>query len=84
VPTYDYACRSCGHEFEFLVLPGKTKDPACPECGASPVERLLSRPMIQTEGTRGRALRAAGRREAKRGEERVQEQRRYEREHEGH
>lgn len=84
MPTYDYSCPSCGHVFEFLVLPGKTSDPPCPDCGHAPVERLISRPMVRTEGTRDASLRSAQQREAVRGEERVREQRRYEREHEGH
>jgi len=84
VPTYDYSCPSCGHIFELLVLPGKSPPPRCPSCENDDVERLISGPMVQTDGTRDMSLRSAQRRESQRGEERVREQRRYEREHEGH
>jgi putative FmdB family regulatory protein len=45
VPIYEFVCESCGHRFEELV--GATggrpvEDVACPECGASEVERQLS------------------------------------------
>jgi putative FmdB family regulatory protein len=84
MPTYDFACKACGNKFEMLVIPGKTPAPQCPACGHEEVERLITGSMVKTEGTREIAMRAARRREANRGEERVQEQLRYEREHEGH
>jgi putative FmdB family regulatory protein len=84
VPTYDFSCSACDTTFEALILPGKAESAACPECGETRVERLLSPPALKTEGTRSRSLRSAQRREASRGRDRVEEQRRYEREHEGH
>jgi putative FmdB family regulatory protein len=50
VPLYEYACRSCGHQFEVIQ---KFSDPAieqCPRCGAK-VEKLLSTPAIQFKGS---------------------------------
>jgi putative FmdB family regulatory protein len=50
VPLYEYACRSCGHQFEVIQ---KFSDPAieqCPKCGAR-VEKLLSSPAIQFKGS---------------------------------
>lgn len=41
MPTYEYACDSCGHDFEVVQ---KMSDPAvdvCPECGKR-VRRVLS------------------------------------------
>lgn len=41
MPTYDYVCRACGHEFELfqsMTAPVKRK---CPRCGKSKLERLI-------------------------------------------
>ena len=40
MPTYDYRCESCGHEFE--LFQNITDDPIrkCPECGKT-VKRLI-------------------------------------------
>lgn len=42
MPTYEYICRACGHEFErFQKI---TADPVkdCPECGEARAERRIS------------------------------------------
>ena len=41
MPTYDYECDACGHEFELfqaITDPVKRK---CPECGKSKLRRLF-------------------------------------------
>jgi len=41
MPTYDYICRACGHQFERfqpMTAPVKRK---CPKCGKSRLERLI-------------------------------------------
>ena len=41
MPTYDYVCRQCEHEFELfqqITAPVKRK---CPECGKLRLERLI-------------------------------------------
>lgn len=42
MPTYEYRCGHCGHEFE--VLQSMTAEPLkkCPQCGRKSVERLIS------------------------------------------
>ena len=42
MPTYEYRCGACGHEFERFQ--GINDDPVrtCPECGERAVERLIS------------------------------------------
>ena len=40
MPIYEYACRSCGHEFETLVR-GSTL-PDCPGCHSTALEKKLS------------------------------------------
>ena len=32
MPIYEYECRGCGHQFEFLLLPTNPEAPACPSC----------------------------------------------------
>jgi putative FmdB family regulatory protein len=59
VPLYEYACRSCGHQFEALVR--GTDTPACPSCKASDLERLLSIPGSLTTPERNLALARAER-----------------------
>lgn len=40
MPIYEYFCKSCGSEFEELVM--KDETPLCPDCGANSAERLIS------------------------------------------
>ena len=40
MPIYEYACRSCGHEFETLVRSSDT--PACASCNSEDLEKKLS------------------------------------------
>ncbi len=51
MPLYEYHCESCGHRFELIR---KFSDPpleVCPECGKSPVTKLVSAPGIQFKGS---------------------------------
>ena len=65
--------------FEALIL--KNEKPECPECGSTDLERLPSLPAIQSESTHDLAMRAAKRRDQKKGEERMWTQRQYELNH---
>jgi putative FmdB family regulatory protein len=40
VPIYDFECGECGERFEELARPDER--PACPVCGATETQRLLS------------------------------------------
>jgi putative FmdB family regulatory protein len=40
MPLFEYACRSCDHQFESLVRRGDT--PECPSCHGTELERRLS------------------------------------------
>jgi putative FmdB family regulatory protein len=45
MPIYEFDCESCGHRFEELVgshVGVETAEVACPECGSTEIERLLS------------------------------------------
>lgn len=81
MPIYEYSCRSCQHRFEALVRSASAEAPPCEACGGRDIERLISMPYARTETTKAAAMRAAKKRDQKSGEERTQEQLRYERSH---
>jgi len=41
MPTYEYVCRKCGHEFELFQQMSAPVKRKCPECGALKLERLI-------------------------------------------
>ncbi len=45
MPLYDYRCQACQHTFELLVRASTV--PACPQCGSTQLEKLLSLPAPQ-------------------------------------
>jgi putative FmdB family regulatory protein len=61
MPLYDYHCKSCDAEFELLVRSSTV--PTCPQCGATTLERAVSR--IAPAG-KIEAIRASNRRQAAR------------------
>ena len=40
MPIYEYACRSCGHEFETLVRGSEA--PSCAQCASPALEKKPS------------------------------------------
>ena len=63
MPIYEYECRGCGHQFEFLLLPSNV--PACPSCGGSDLQREISMFAVSSEGTRQAALNDGRKRHAR-------------------
>ena len=59
MPIHDYRCAACQAEFERLVRAGSV--PSCPHCGATELQRAVSR--IAPAG-RIEAIRASNRRAA--------------------
>jgi putative FmdB family regulatory protein len=41
MPTYDYRCSACGHEFELFQSMSESTKRKCPECGKLALERLI-------------------------------------------
>jgi putative FmdB family regulatory protein len=80
MPIFEYACKSCGKEFEALVLP-TTAAPACPACNSAELEKLISRVAIKSDSTHGLAMKAAKKRDQHQGSEKAREQREYELHH---
>ena len=40
MPLFEYACRACGHQFEYLTRAEQT--PSCPACASASLEKKLS------------------------------------------
>lgn len=40
MPFYSYQCQTCDNTFQTLVYPDET--PACPSCGGTKLEQMLS------------------------------------------
>jgi putative FmdB family regulatory protein len=79
MPIYDFKCRSCSNQFEALVL---KKTPVCPKCSSEDLERLLSMPVVRSEGTHQRVMSSAKKQEMRTSAEKEQAQRQYEQSHE--
>ena len=58
MPVFEYRCRQCGRQFEYLVL-HSSPSPVCPGCQNREVEQLVSRCAISSEATRQANLSAA-------------------------
>ena len=41
MPTYDYQCAACGHEFELFQQMSASLKKKCPECGKLKLKRLI-------------------------------------------
>ena len=41
MPTYDYRCNACGHEFEEFQMMSEAELKKCPECKKPKLERLI-------------------------------------------
>lgn len=60
MPIYEYECRACGQQFEQLIIHSTT--PECPACHGRDLERLVSSFGVDSDSTRGAALRDGKRR----------------------
>jgi putative FmdB family regulatory protein len=50
MPTYDYACRKCGHNFQRIekISDHGTKKIKCPECKSTRVEQVFTSVFVKT------------------------------------
>jgi putative FmdB family regulatory protein len=51
MPIYEYECKSCKHQFEYLVLPASPA-PECPSCHHQDLQRMISLCAVSSESTR--------------------------------
>ncbi len=57
MPIYEYRCRSCGCQFEQLVLGSEV--PECPDCTGRHVDKLMSTCGFVSKGGGGETVRRA-------------------------
>ena len=50
MPTYDYGCKACGHEFQREQRISENPIKKCPECGKLQAKRLISRTSFVLKG----------------------------------
>jgi putative FmdB family regulatory protein len=50
MPTYEYACRSCGHRFEIVQSMRDEPLTVCPECGGE-LRKVFAPPAIAFKGS---------------------------------
>ena len=51
MPIYEYACRSCGHQFETIQKASEAALTDCPACGKATLKKLLSAPVFRLKGS---------------------------------
>jgi putative FmdB family regulatory protein len=61
MPIYEYECRACRHRFEQLIIHSIIAE--CPSCGGRDLDRLVSLFGVDSDVTRGSALKDARRRQ---------------------
>lgn len=82
MPIYEYRCRGCGQRFEQLIIHSTT--PECPACQGRDLERLISLFAVDSETTRGTALKAGQRRNAQVTRDRNDAEIAYHKKHDDH
>ena len=48
MPLFEYECRACGHQFEYLTR--SAESPSCPSCSGEDLQKLLSVFAVNTNG----------------------------------
>ena len=51
MPIYEYRCDACGHELDALQKVSDAPLTDCPECDASALRRLISKPSFRLKGS---------------------------------
>ena len=49
MPIFDYSCKNCGYEFEFLKV-FTYEEPLCPVCGSEDVKKIVSLFHVSDQG----------------------------------
>ncbi|MCB0878628.1 MAG: zinc ribbon domain-containing protein [Thermoleophilia bacterium] len=51
MPTYEYRCAACGHQFELFQSMSAPDPEVCEQCGEKAVEKVLFAPAIHYKGS---------------------------------
>jgi putative FmdB family regulatory protein len=51
MPIFDYNCKNCSKDFEYLHLNKKDKIKECPYCGGKNLKKKLGIPAIKFKGS---------------------------------
>ncbi|MEN8142980.1 MAG: FmdB family zinc ribbon protein [Thermodesulfobacteriota bacterium] len=57
MPIFDFICRACDYEFEFLVIGDR---PYCPKCGSDDLQKKMSAFSCRTGGKGSAGSSSAG------------------------
>jgi len=55
MPIYEYHCKKCDFDFEYLVF-GSDEPKTCPSCGGKKVARLMSACGFKSTGSSGETV----------------------------
>jgi putative FmdB family regulatory protein len=58
MPLFEYDCRGCGHQFEYLTRDGQS--PSCPSCEGHDLQKRLSVFAVGANGESASPRREAG------------------------
>ena len=51
MPIFEYKCKKCNHQFEFLMKSSDDEsDLKCENCGSKRLEKLISAPSVSVKG----------------------------------
>ena len=80
MPIYEYRCKACEEQFEYLLR--SSSPPAqCPACASADLEQLISTSAVHSEGASQANLSAAHRKAAAVRGDRQREEHRHHHEH---
>ena len=63
MPIYEYVCRGCGHQFEYLIM-HSSPPPECPSCHKKDLEKQISLAGIGSENISQANLQSARKKSA--------------------
>ena len=50
MPIFEFRCKKCDAQFEYLMLSPKDDDPECPKCHHKDVQKLMSAGSVRPQG----------------------------------